>query len=156
MLSEPAVVTTAGKGSFLLKTDRADTCAGCSLKRGCGQRLPGAPQSYYLELDTDCAEIPVAEGQAVKLAMSERGLLVLCSVFYLLPLVALLLALVLAWQAGAPEWLQIALAFMGLAMGMAGSRWLLRHAPLRRSLALRVVPAGEKASPAPLCGESRS
>jgi positive regulator of sigma E activity len=138
MLSEPAVVTAFQDGRLLLQADRARACTKCSLKRGCGQYLLGTGHAVTLSLPGE-NHAALQPGTEVRLAMPERSLLRLIACFYLPPLSLLLGAMAFGWALGLNELLQLFCAVLGLGLGIACSRVLLRgHAP-----PLQIFPAAD-------------
>jgi positive regulator of sigma E activity len=125
MLSEPAVVTASEDGRLLLQADRSRACAKCNLKHGCGQYLLGSDHAVTLSLP-GAAYAELRPGTELRLAMPERGLLQLVAGLYLLPLPPLLGAMTLGWMLGLSEAWQLLCAVLGLGLGLAGSRLLLR------------------------------
>jgi positive regulator of sigma E activity len=138
MLSEPAVVTASQDGRLHLQADRSRACAKCNLKRGCGQYLLGSDHAVTLNLPS-AAYAELQPGTEVRLAIPERGLLQLVAGFYLLPLFLLLGAVTLGWMLGLSEALQLFCAVLGLGLGLAASRVLLRGV----EPSLQILPAAD-------------
>jgi sigma-E factor negative regulatory protein RseC len=145
MLCETASVVRQDSHAIFLKTNRHNTCGGCSLKGGCGQ--------YLLERDADCLEVRnadlssqllqpqelLAAGEQVQITLEEGQLLRLVVLFYGLPLFGLLLATLLAALGESGEGALVLSALCGLAGGIAFSRLLVRSAGIRHQVSPRIT-----------------
>ena len=133
MLSEPASVAAVSHDAVHLRTRRSATCSGCSLKSGCGQYLL-ASKDESLSLsrsDLVCAADAAAlqPGAQVQLAMPPAQLLRLSFLFYLLPLILLLLGTLAGLWLGSGE----SSAILGAAAGLLTGLWLARRALRKQS-----------------------
>jgi sigma-E factor negative regulatory protein RseC len=123
MLVEPAIVVARTDTDLELRVSPATSCSGCSLKNGCGQYLYAGPRKK-LELGTgDCVFVgdPAAfqVGNSISVCIKESTVLELSLLFYLLPLLSLLLATVIATVLTTNESLVAIAAFAGLCCGFA-------------------------------------
>jgi sigma-E factor negative regulatory protein RseC len=147
MLCETAAVVRHDGKSILLKTNRRDTCGGCSLKGGCGQ--------YLLARDADCLELSGSDlphqllqeklgvGDQVQISMDEGQLLRLVALFYGFPLLGVLLATLLASLARLGEGGVVLSALGGFGGGIVLSRLLAGSSGIRHRVSPRItrVPA---------------
>lgn len=124
MIEEQGRVVAVEAGAVWVETLRSSTCSSCSLKAGCGQGLldqlgAGGKRGYVRALSTlqldvgDLVVIGVAEDLLV------RGSLLL----YLVPLLGLFAAAVVAEQLALSEPLVILSALVGLFIACMWVRW---------------------------------
>lgn len=131
MLSETASVVSLDAETIQLKTQRLATCTGCSLKSGCGQYLLSRDQELLnLSGSALVGKNPISTyrtGDRVQLTMEPEQLLVLTAWFYMLPLVFLLVATVIATLSGLSDAQTALAALTGLATGLWCSNKALKH-----------------------------
>jgi sigma-E factor negative regulatory protein RseC len=143
MLNEPARVVAISGDRIQLKTARKSTCNKCSLKGGCGQYLlaPGE-DTLWLPCAASQDGGQLMPGAEVVISMPEGTLTRLAALFYLLPLVALLLATLLASTFTSSELWLAASACAGLLAGFL----LLPRALLLVTANTRAAPAVTRAA----------
>lgn len=141
MLFEPASVVETSPDTVRLQTRRSATCAGCSLKSGCGQYLL-APKDEILPLPRNTLTNSLTDdvlqpGTQVLVSLAPAQLMRLAFLFYLLPLGTLLSGTVVALLFGFGESGAILGAGAGLATGLLGARHALHRQGRTISLALQ-------------------
>lgn len=141
VLHETAKVTGLDGQTIRLETSRKAACSGCSLKSGCGQ--------YLLARGNDCLVLrgdalsesgpgTLKQGATIRLSLQPVQLLKLTALFYLLPLLLLIAATLLATLTGLGEGNTILLALLGLLSGFLASRLILKSRAVGRSLSPRI------------------
>lgn len=143
MLSEPARILAVSGDQVQLETSRKSACGKCGMKSGCGQYLFGPErEALWLSrdaLDTDAAG-ELVPGANVTLGVPGSRVAGLALLFYLLPLLALMLTMLLASQLGANEgWLALS-ALAGLVAGLAVLPSVLRMQATRLRCTLTMSP----------------
>lgn len=125
MLSEPVSIL-AVKGDLInLQTSRKAACGKCSLKSGCGQYLLSRDtESFWLNaggmtVDKSSPQNTFSAGTRARLSIAGDAVARLALLFYMLPLMALLVATLVASVFTVNEaWLAIS-ALGGLTAGLA-------------------------------------
>ncbi len=144
MLSEPARVLAVSGDLVQLETSRKSACGKCGMKSGCGQYL-FSPEREALwlsrdALDMDAPEEELLPGAKVTLGVQGSSVAGLALLFYLLPLLALMLTTLFASLLTSNEgWLALS-AFAGLAIGLAVLPSILRMPATRLRCTLKMSP----------------
>lgn len=124
MIEEQGRVVSYEPGAAWVETVRQSTCGSCQAKAGCGQallqRLGGGARQGYIRVLSDRA---VHVGDQVMIGLPENAVVNASLYMYILPLIGLFSAALLADNAGLSEPWIILCAFFGLASGFAGVRW---------------------------------
>ncbi|MFO7706520.1 MAG: SoxR reducing system RseC family protein [Halopseudomonas sp.] len=145
MIEEQGRVVSCEPGAAWVETVRRSTCGSCQARAGCGQALlqrlgAGARQGYIRVL----SDQPLQVGDQVLIGLPENAVVNASLCMYMLPLVGLFSAAVVADNAGLTEPWIILFAFVGLASGFAGVRWYAwrqRSNPDLQARILRVMPS---------------
>jgi positive regulator of sigma E activity len=115
MLSEPVNIIAIQPESIQVTPEREGTCQTCQLKSCCGQALSARQQKHSVTLPRHRLQGAGIEhpyiGQQGRLELNEASLVGLSLLFYLLPLLLLMLALVFSTLAGLSEGYAVLLAF---------------------------------------------
>lgn len=143
MLSEPAKVLAVSGDQVQLETSRKSACGKCGMKSGCGQYL-FSPERKALWLSRDALDTDAAgellPGANVTLGVQGSTVVGVALLFYLLPLVALMLATLIASQLTSNEgWLALS-AVAGLVAGLAVLPSVLRMQATRLRCTLTLSP----------------
>ena len=146
MIEEQGRVVAVEAGAVWVETLRRSTCSSCSANAGCGQGLMeklgvGRQRGLVRAL----CDLQLQVGDAVVIGVREELLVRGSLLVYLLPLLCLFAAAVLAQQWGLTEPLVILAGFAGLAMGWLLVRWRSRrtaHVPALQPVVVRVLLAG--------------
>ena len=146
MIEEQGRVVAVEAGAVWVETLRRSTCSSCSANAGCGQGLMeklgvGRQRGLVRAL----CDLQLQVGDAVVIGVREELLVRGSLLVYLLPLLCLFAAAVLAQQWGLAEPLVILAGFAGLAMGWLLVRWrsrLTAHEPALQPVVVRVLLAG--------------
>lgn len=129
MIEEQGRVVAVEPGAVWVETRRRSTCSSCSAQAGCGQglmdRLGVDARRGFVRVLCD---LQLAVGDAVVIGIREDLLVRSALLVYLLPLLGLFAAALLASSARLSEPLVIAAAFAGF-----GLSWLLVRARGRRA-----------------------
>ena len=128
MPTESVKVLAVSNEQLLLAPDRR-SCSACSGKGNCTQYsfLTGDNQSFTLPLDESTATSALMQvGERLELSLPATTLLKLTLAFYLMPLVLMLGALLLANGLGAGEGVVVLSAAAGLAAGFGVLSWHMR------------------------------
>lgn len=143
MYSESAAVVHVDARGLQLRTERQTTCAGCSLKGGCGQYLLARDRDVLdlrdVDLGCQLLQSGVQAGDTVHISLESGQLLTLAGLFYAVPLAALLLATLAASWLGAGEPGLVLAAVVGLGVGIGCSRQLMARVRAGRGIGLRVA-----------------
>ena len=121
MFTETVKVVSVDKMRVDVEVLAPATCSGCSARSACGQRLlsklhPG--RENFLRIPN--AFEGLKPGDAVQLSVNESVLLRLSFLFYMLPLLSLLILVLLADFLQVGELFSIAFAVVGLTVGFVG------------------------------------
>jgi len=124
MLTEAAIVTRREDKRVELELQRGSACGSCEMSQGCGTgalgRLLGR-RSRALFIET---EQELQPGDEVMLALSESALVRASLTLYGLPLLAMVLAGLLAASVSAAEWLVAIAAIAGFYAGYRFAAYL--------------------------------
>lgn len=146
MIEEQARVVAVELGAVWVETLRKSTCSSCSVKAGCGQGLleqlgPGRRRGYIRAL----SDVHLSVGDAVIIGVREDLLVRGSLLVYLLPLVGLFAAAVLAEQVGLSEGWIVLSAIFGFVVACLGVRWrsqLTARDPELQPVVLRALLVG--------------
>lgn len=128
MLTEEARVIGVEPDGLWVETRKKSTCAQCSAKYGCGQKL----LADYASTDMTCIKAFFADrtpnrlwlnGETVEIGIEEHALLLGTLVSYLVPLLSMLACCVVAAQFSSADWIVALSAMLGLALGALFARW---------------------------------
>lgn len=129
MIEEQGRVVAVEQGAVWVETRRRSTCSSCSAQSGCGQGLMDrlgvdARRGFVRAL----SDLQLAVGDAVVIGIREDLLLRGALLVYLVPLLGLFCAALIATAMDLPEPLVIAAALAGFALA-----WLLVRLRSRRT-----------------------
>ncbi len=126
MIEEFARVVAITEQGIWVETVRQSSCSSCSAAKGCGQKLLAAVgQGQRFEVLADNPrKLILQTGDRVVLGLAETALLQASALAYLLPLVTLIIAAVLADLSGQPEALIALFGVLGLALGLGVMKWV--------------------------------
>ncbi|OOZ37370.1 SoxR reducing system RseC family protein [Solemya velesiana gill symbiont] len=129
MLEEPALVTNSEDGYAIVETQRKTTCGGCEAGSTCGTnvlaKVFGNRKSSFRVRNP----IGAKPGERVIIGLPESALPKASVIFYLVPLVAMMLGAMLGeWLAGqlnfsSTEPMAIFCGLLGLLAGLLGARY---------------------------------
>tara|TARA_R110000868_G_scaffold27506_1_gene104259 strand:+ start:21908 stop:22363 length:456 start_codon:yes stop_codon:yes gene_type:complete len=124
VIEEQGRVVAVEPGAVWVETVRKSTCSSCSVKAGCGQglleQLGASGRRGYVRAVSD---LQLNIGDAVVIGVREDLLVRGSLLVYLLPLLGLFAAAVLAEQAGWSEPLVILSALFGFLFACCAVRW---------------------------------
>ncbi|WP_443190295.1 SoxR reducing system RseC family protein [Pseudomonas indica] len=146
MIEEQGRVIAVEPGAVWVETLRKSTCTACSASAGCGQGIMeklgvGARRGYVRAL----SDLQLDVGDPVVIGIREELLLRGSILVYLLPLLGLFLAAILAERLALGEPLVIFSGLGGFALTWFGVRWHSRRAaddPALQPVVLRAMLAG--------------
>ena len=146
MIEEQGRVVAIEPGAVWVETLRRSTCSSCSAKAGCGQGLletlgVSGRRAHVRAL----CDLQLNIGDAVVIGVHEDLLVRGSLLVYLVPLLGLFAAAVLAEQLALGEPLVIVFALLGLMAGWLGVRWRSARTagdPALQPVVLRAVLAG--------------
>lgn len=146
MIEEQGRVVAVEAGAVWVETLRKSTCSSCSVKAGCGQGLldqlgAGGRRGYVRAL----SDLRLEVGDAVVIGVREELLVRGSLLVYLVPLMGLFAAGVLAERLAWSEPLVIFSALLGLFLACLAVRWRSRHTagdPALQPVVLRALLAG--------------
>ncbi len=142
MVEEIATVVATGQGGVWLTTTPVGTCNACQVSSDCGTGIVTKALTPRLQRFFLATELPLLAGEQVRIGIAAHSLLTAAVLVYLLPLVLLLTAALLASIAGWPEGLVITLSFVAAALGFAIARWFgQRQGTTQHIHILAVLPA---------------
>ncbi len=126
MLEETGTVSRVEAGSVWVETIRQSACEGCRASKGCGQKaLASIGQGKRFQVKVkNPRQLILHNGQSVVLGLEDSALLSASALVYLLPLLLMLGAAILADSLTGSEGLTILSALAGLAAGMLVARLL--------------------------------
>jgi sigma-E factor negative regulatory protein RseC len=131
MLEETGTVVAIEPDALWVETIQQSTCDSCVARKGCGQRvlskLVGSPSRIRVLLDGRCPG-RYSLNQTVNIGIPESVVVYGSLGVYLLPLVAMLAATVMADMAGAGEGATLFAAAIGLISGGGLVRLMSRRA----------------------------
>lgn len=146
MIEEQGRIVAVEPGAVWVETLRKSTCSSCSVKAGCGQGLldqlgAGGRRGYVRAL----SDLQLAVGDAVIIGVREDLLVRGSLLVYLLPLIGLFAAAVLAEQLGLSEPWVILSALLGFLLACCAVRWRSRITagdPALQPVVLRALLVG--------------
>lgn len=118
MIEEHARVLAVGRGFAWVETANKSACGTCSASSGCGTALVAKLFGERVNRLQVCDDIGLEVGDAVMIGMADGALIRASLLAYLWPLVAFMLAAVIAESAGAPEELSALVGILGLWAGL--------------------------------------
>jgi len=134
MIEETAIVIDVKDQLVLLETQRKSACQTCSVKSGCGTstlaKVVGKRSSQFA-VDND---LNVQIGDKVIVAIDENALVQGSLLIYLFPLIAMMLAGLLAEFLFANEGFTILAVIAGFVIAMFGVRFILAGSGLKKSV----------------------
>ncbi|WP_339524939.1 SoxR reducing system RseC family protein [Pseudomonas sp. EA_35y_Pfl2_R111] len=150
MIEEQGRVVAVEPGAVWVETLRKSTCSSCSVKAGCGQSLldqlgASGRRGYIRALSS----LPLNVGDAVIIGVREDLLVRGSLLVYLLPLLGLFAAAVLAEQMGLGEPWVILSALLGFLFACCAVRWRSRLRagdPALQPVVLRTLLGGVAAA----------
>lgn len=150
MIEEQGRVVAIERGAVWVETLRKSTCSSCSVKAGCGQGLfdqLGVKERRGLVRALCDLHLKVGDGVVIGV---QEDLLVRGSLLvYLLPLLGLFAAALMADQLGLSEPLVIVSALLGFALACLAVRWRSRSVaadPSLQPVVLRALLLGTAAA----------
>lgn len=146
MIEEQGRVVAVESGAVWVETLRKSTCSSCSVKAGCGQGLldqlgAGGRRGLVRAL----SDLHLNVGDGVIIGVREDLLVRGSLLVYLLPLLGLFVAAVLAEQAGLSEPWVILSALFGFVLACGAVRWRSHFTagdPALQPVVLRAVLGG--------------
>ncbi len=133
MIEESGKVIAVTADGVLVETVRQSACNSCRAAKGCGQKLlasVGQGQRFEVLADNP-RNLILQAGDQVVLGLAEGAFLKASALAYLLPLVVMIVAAVVAELSGQPEAVVAVAGLLGLALGFGCLKWL-------------VVPGGDQ------------
>ena len=154
-LSERLRVLEVGPERLHLAATRAAACATCAAKAGCGAAalgsLDGFGRGERLVLPRPPG-LPVAVGDMVEVELSGNAFLAAAGLAYLLPMLALIAAVVLAQAMGWPDPVMALAAIIALALGLVPLVLAERRGRLAQALRIVAVHPAGRDTPQQVCG----
>ncbi len=146
MIKESGRVVSVETDHLWIQTIRKSACATCSAEKGCGQAVLAKwgqePGFIRVALDgRDASEYKIND--TVIIAIGEDVLLKTSLILYLLPLIALMLSISLAYAAGLSEGITVLAGALGLVVGARLTRHLLSFYSKHQSLEPILVDENE-------------
>ncbi|WP_439889312.1 SoxR reducing system RseC family protein [Pseudomonas sp. MBLB4123] len=146
MIEESGRVVAVEAGAVWVETLRKSTCSSCSVSAGCGQGVlerlgVGGRRGHVRAL----SDLSLSVGDAVVIGIREDLLVRGSLLVYLVPLMGLFAAALLAERMALSEPLVVLCAFAGLALAALGVRWRSARAagdPALQPVVLRASIAG--------------
>ncbi|MEH6469818.1 MAG: SoxR reducing system RseC family protein [Halopseudomonas sp.] len=129
MLTEQGQVIAIEPDGVRVETVRQSGCSSCRSKSVCGQKLLaeiGQGQRFQV-LSSNPQQLILQPGDVVELGVEEASFLQASLMVYLMPLLGLVLASMVADALGAVESMVVACGVLGLLLGFAGVRWWSRR-----------------------------
>ena len=150
MIEEQGRVVAVEQGAVWVETLRKSTCSSCSVKAGCGQglldQLGASGRRGYVRALSD---LQLSVGDAVVIGVREDLLVRGSLLVYLLPLLGLFVAAVLAEQMSLSEPWVILSALCGFLLACCAVRWrsgITAGDPALQPVVLRALLAGAAAA----------
>lgn len=150
MIEEQGRVVAVEQGAVWVETLRKSTCSSCSVKAGCGQglldQLGASGRRGYVRALSD---LQLNVGDAVVIGVREDLLVRGSLLVYLLPLLGLFVAAVLAEQMSLSEPWVILSALCGFLLACCAVRWrsgITAGDPALQPVVLRALLAGAAAA----------
>lgn len=132
MIEETAIVIDVKDQQILLETQRKSACQTCSVKSGCGTstlaKVVGKRSSQFV-VDN---HLNVQVGDRVIIAIDENALVQGSLLIYLLPLIFMMLAGLLAEYLFANEALTILSVIVSFLIAMMGVRFIMAESGLKK------------------------
>lgn len=117
----------------VVEVDTAQTCPRCAAGKGCGAGLLQPGNRRQIEVEIPDGMYPHVD-DTVEVSLEPRNLLQAAATVYGLPLTGALAGAAFAYAMALGDTGAAAAALLGLAGGLAVSRWRLRQGPCLRSL----------------------
>lgn len=150
MIEEQGRIVAVEPGAVWVETLRKSTCSSCSVKAGCGQglldQLGASGRRGYVRALSD---LQLSVGDAVVIGVREDLLVRGSLLVYLLPLLGLFVAAVLAEQMSLSEPWVILSALCGFLLACCAVRWrsgITAGDPALQPVVLRALLAGAAAA----------
>jgi sigma-E factor negative regulatory protein RseC len=150
MIEEQGRVVAVEPGAVWVETLRKSTCSSCSVSAGCGhgvlEKLGASGRPAYVRAVCD---LHLSVGDAVVIGVREELLVRGSLLVYLLPLIGLFSAALLAEQLAWGEPLVILSAFVGLLAAWLAVRWHSARTaddPALQPVVMRALLAGSAAA----------
>lgn len=124
MIEQKATVISRDGDIVWVEAERQSTCGQCQARKGCGTGLLARHVGQRFSRLAVATDQKLEIGQQVTVSIPEQALLSGALIMYLLPLLFLFAAAVLARVAGVGELAQIAAGLLGLC---AGFYWVKRQ-----------------------------
>ena len=126
MIEEHGRVVSVEDSTVWVETVRKSTCSSCSAKSGCGQHLieKYRNSNSHSYIRATAGHLALKKGDEVIIGIPEHSLMKASMLIYLLPLLAMMLALWGASSMGAGDLMTIMLALLGLGLGFIPVRLL--------------------------------
>lgn len=124
MIEQKATIISREGKTVWVEAERQSTCGQCQARKGCGTGLLAKHVGQRFSRIAISTEQDLTVGQEVMVAIPEHALLSGAVMMYLLPLLLMFAAAVLARFAGAGELAQILAGLLGLT---AGFYWVKRQ-----------------------------
>ncbi|MEH6627323.1 MAG: SoxR reducing system RseC family protein [Motiliproteus sp.] len=125
MIEESGRVVEITSKGILVETVRQSACGGCSAAKGCGQKVIasiGQGQRFEVLADNP-QQLILHAGDGVVLGLDEGVFLKASSLAYLLPLIFMIVAALIADLLKVSDLMVAVAGFGGLASGLAALRW---------------------------------
>jgi len=139
VIEETAIVLEVRPQGVLLQTQRKSACQSCSVKSGCGTsvlaKAVGKRSSQFVVENT----LGLHVGDQVVIAVDENALVQGSLLVYLLPLLFMMSAGLLAEWLFATEWVTIISTFSGLILSMTVVRLTFLNSHLKKSVQPHIV-----------------
>ncbi len=140
MIYRKATVQNVNDQHVTLTTERESTCGQCAMKKGCGTGLMSRHIGNRFNQITLQTSSPLRCGQAVTVAVEEDQLLRAAFLMYLLPLITLFAAALLARMINLNTLSELAAGTMGLLFGL----WLVRRISQQQKARFTITLLEEK------------
>lgn len=127
MIEERGRILSVEQGAVWVETIRRSACDSCQARNGCGQSVLqrlglGARQGFIRVID-DQPGSSYQTGEEIIIGIPENAVVSGSAVIYLIPLLALFAAALLAQALGAGEPVTIVAGLFGMGIGFAVVRW---------------------------------
>lgn len=128
MLTEAAKVLSISNDAVLLETQKPEHCSGCSASSACGHRLMSKLQPHRSrQLSIPERDFKGKPGDYVTIAIDEKAILHLSLLYYLLPLVSMILPVLITELLNFNDLGIIFSALFGLILGFLGLAFIARR-----------------------------
>lgn len=126
MIEQRATVIDITDKTVLVEAERQSTCNKCQVKKGCGTRLLANHVGKRFTTIAVDKTSSVDIGQQINLVIPEQALLQGAAVMYLIPVIVMILAALLASALQFGEVVQTLAGISGLVVGLMMTRWYLK------------------------------